>query len=264
MTPLVHRVLGSLNRIPIGERAVRIGPDRLYADSLDRWVAAVAWSRGWLAGPERRLVERTVRAGMVAVDVGANIGFHTLVLARAVGPTGRVHAIEPAPANFRLLERAVREAGLAQVVLHRAVAADVAGERPLYLAADNRGDHRLVPADEPRAHVVVPSLVLDEVLADTPHVDFVKIDVQGAEVAVLRGLAATLARHRDVRLLCELSPDLLERAGADAERFFGPLRALGLRPHRLGPTGEPEPVTEAGAWARARAAGYETLYLARV
>jgi FkbM family methyltransferase len=263
MSPPVQRLFAFLNRLPVGERAVPLGRDRLYADTLDRWAAAQGWRFGFLAGRERALIARTVRPGMTAVDVGANIGFHTLTLARAVGFSGRVHAIEPDPRNFRLLARAVHEAGCTHVQLHRAAASDHAGTVTLYLAAANRGDHRLYAADEPRDSVTVATIVLDAVLATESRVDFIKMDVQGAEVAVLRGLGATLESHPDVRILSELSPEMLERAGVDAEDFFAPLRARGRRLHVLGRDGTPEPIGEAAAWRAARAAGYIAVYCAR-
>src|SRR5206468_3567375 len=82
-------LLAALNRVPIGERAVRVDGERLYAASPDRWLAALAWKTGLLEGAERRMIAREVKPGMVAVDVGANLGVHTLALARAVGPAGR-------------------------------------------------------------------------------------------------------------------------------------------------------------------------------
>src|SRR4029450_6862721 len=109
----------------------------------------------------------------------------------------------------------------------RPAASPHAGPVTLYLAAANRGDHRLYAADEPRDSVTVATIVLDAVLATESRVDFIKMDVQGAEVAVLRGLGATLESHPDVRILSELSPEMLERAGVDAEDFFAPLRARG-------------------------------------
>jgi len=256
---VIRRVLAAINRLPIGERAVRCGGDLLYADTLDRYVAAVAWSRGWLAGRERAFVERTLCPGMVAVDVGANVGFHTLLMARCVGPTGRVHAIEPEPRNFKLLTRAVEEAGHRQVRLHQAAAARTAGRVPLYVAADNRGDHRLTPAAEPRSQTTVTTVALDDLLAEEARVDLIKIDVQGAEVEVLAGLVRALARRPAPQLLCELSPDLLERAGADADAFFTPLRRAGLAPHRLERDGTPLPISEDEAWRLAESARYETL-----
>jgi FkbM family methyltransferase len=260
--PVLAGVLAGLNRLPVGERGIRVGPDRLYAASVDRCVAALCWKLGWLEGPERALLERETGPGMVTVDVGANIGLHTLVLARRVGPAGRVHALEPAADNFRLLARAVTEAGLGQVRLHRAAAADRAGQVSLGLSATNRGDHRVVAAPSGRRVEPVPAVVLDELLAGEPRVDLVKIDVQGAEARVLQGLARTL-RRPELRLLCELCPALLAEAGANAEAFFAPLRAAGLLPHRLGRGGVPEPIDEEAAWTAAEAAGYVNLFFSR-
>jgi FkbM family methyltransferase len=260
---VLRLLLGAVNRVPIGVRSIRCDGDRLYADSVDRWLAAVAWSRGWVAGRERALLQRTLRPGMVAVDVGSNIGFHTLLMARCVGPSGRVHALEPEPRNFGLLARAVEGAGYQHVRLHQVAAADAVGRGPLYVAGAHRGDHRLMPASEPRPRVMVATVTLDALLAGEDRVDLVKIDVQGAEVAVLAGLERTLERHRDLRILCECSPDLLTRAGADADAFFAALRRGGFGAHRLAHDGAAVPVSEDAAWRAALDAGYEMIYFAR-
>jgi FkbM family methyltransferase len=260
---VLARLLGLLNRVPIGERAVRYGDVRLYADSLDRWVAAMGWTHGWMARRETLLLDRLVRPGMCAVDVGANIGFHTLGLARRVGPTGTVHALEPAPGNFRLLARAVRESGYRHVRLHEVAATATPCTVALHLAAANRGDHRLTPASESRDQVTVRGVPLDELLRDAPPVDFLKIDAQGSEVEVLAGARATLARHGGLAIFVELSPALLARAGHDRDAFFGPLAALGYGPHALADDGGTTPTTAAAAWERAAAVGHDMILLVR-
>src|SRR5439155_241987 len=158
----------------------------------------------------RRPVLRLARRARGRGALGARAGGDGRARLRR-GAWVRVNALA------RLLARAVTEARVAQVTLHRAAAAAQAGEMDLHLSAVNRGDHRLHPDAAPRARVRVPVVVLDELLAGEPHVDFVKIDVQGAEVAVVRGLERTLARNRAVGVLCELSPGLLRQAGSDAE-----------------------------------------------
>jgi FkbM family methyltransferase len=257
-----ERLLGPLNRVPVGERCVRIEGMPLYADSLDRWVAALGWRYGWLARREALFRDRTLQPGMVTVDVGANLGFHTLGMARRVGPGGRVHALEPDPDHLRLLTRAVRESGVTNVVLHDAAATDTTGTARLYLAAANRGDNRLVAAAEPRAFVDVRTVRVDDLVATESRVDFVKIDAQGAEVEVLRGMPDTL-RRPGVQLLCELSPALLARAGHDREAFFAPLRALGFAPRHLRPDGATVATTEDAAWATAVSSGHDMIVLTR-
>src|SRR5262249_25178550 len=143
MRTIFDRVLPVANRVPIGERTVCVGSDRLFVDSIDRALAAVAWKLGLLEGPERRLIARVVQPGMIAVDVGANIGLHTLALARRVGDAGVVIAVEPDPSNFRLLTRAVTSAGLSQVRMIQAAAEDRGGEGILHVSPANRVEHRL-------------------------------------------------------------------------------------------------------------------------
>jgi FkbM family methyltransferase len=259
---LAGRLVATLNRVPIGERGVRVGGDRLFVASLDRWVAALAWKLGLLEAAERRLIRRQVRPGAVAVDVGANVGLHTLALARAVGADGRVHALEPAPENHRLLARAVRDARLSQVHVHQAAAAACAGEALLYLAAANRGDHRLHPGVTARTALRVRTVVLDELLAAEPRVDFVKIDVQGAELAVVDGLHATLARSAGAGVLCELCPVLLRAAGSEPAALLARFARHGLRPHRLGRDGGVAAIPAAAALAAAERAGWLNLWFA--
>jgi FkbM family methyltransferase len=259
---VLHQLLGLLNRVPVGERRVVIDGMPIYADSLDRWVAAIMWRRGWLARREALFRDRVLQPGMVGVDVGANLGFHTLGMARRVGPTGRVHALEPDPQHARLLRRAVQESRVTNVVLHEAAATDAAGAARLFLAAANRGDNRLVAAAETRDTVEVRTVRVDDVVAAEPRVDLVKIDAQGAEVEVFGGMTATL-RRPGVAVLCELSPDLLVRAGHGADAFFAPLRAAGLAPHALRDDGTIAPTDERAAWAAAVASGHDMVVFTR-
>ena len=260
---LPGRLAGRLNRIRISERAIRIGADRLYADSVGRYLAALAWKLGWRNGPERALIAREVMSGMVAVDVGASVGWYTFGLARRVGSGGRVYAIEPEARGFRLLSRSLGESRLEQVQPCQVAAADHAGWMTLYVSEVDHGDHRIFPAEEERRLVTVRAVTLDDLLADEARVDFVKINVQGAEVSVLRGLRQTLKRSPDLRLLCSLCPALLRRAGAGASALFDPLRELGFSPYRLAPNGVPQPIHDKVAWSMAVAAGRINLFFRR-
>ncbi len=257
------RLFRAVRQHRIDERTIRVGTDRFYVDSVDRLLGALAWKFGLSGAGERALIEREVRPGMVAVDVGASIGLLTLRLARRVGPAGRVYALEPEPRNFHLLSRAVADAALTQVSVHQAAAADRRGWIPLYVSAVNAGDHRTFESDGPRQMVSVLGIGLDDLLATEGHVDIVKISACGAEASVLRGLHRTIARNPDLRILCVVRPDLLRRAGVGAAAFFSPLTAAGFVPHQIARDGRFAPIHPAMAWSTAVADGRVSLYFRR-
>ncbi|RMH20528.1 MAG: FkbM family methyltransferase [Acidobacteria bacterium] len=175
-----------------------------------------------------RLVEDCLRPGQVAVDVGANIGYFTLLLARGVGATGRVYAFEPDPESFALLRRNVAANGYGNVIAAQAAVAEEAGTVRLFRSPDNAGDHRTYDAGDGRAAIVVEAVRLDDALADAARVDFIKMDVQGAEPRALAGMRALLERSPRVVLLSEFWPWGLARGGASAAAYLEQLDALGF------------------------------------
>ena len=247
------------NSLPFPRLAVRVGKDRLYVRTLDRFLAALLWRLGWAEAHERALIKAVVTPGMVSVDVGANIGLHTLALARAVGASGRVHALEPAPDNCRLLARSVRRARLPQVRIHPVAATESSGTALLHWSDGNRGDHRLVAAEDSRNTVTIETVTLDQLLTDEPHVDFMKIDAQGCEVSAFRGFVKTLRRNPQILILCEIAPELLRRAGAAPAEIFSILREAGLAPHAIDKKGALAPIDEAKALLEAESQGYVNL-----
>jgi FkbM family methyltransferase len=259
----VRRRVATLRARAIAIRSVEVGSDRLFADTVDRYAAALAWKHGWRDAAAQRLIAREIGPRMVAVDVGANLGCYTLALARRVGIDGRVYALEPEAHCFELLCRATGGDRCVQVDARQVAVGEYSGWTTLYVSAADYGDHRVVPAAEGRRAITVRAVSLDDLLADAPRVDFIKLTVQGAEVSALRGLRRTLAGQPDLRLLCTVSPALLERAGAPADALFGPLQSAGLAPHCLRPDGTPERVHPTVAWSMARAAGRLLLYFRR-
>jgi FkbM family methyltransferase len=182
--------------------------------------------RGDVALP---LLEAFVGRGDLVVDIGANWGFFTYHLARLVGRTGRVHAIEPDPAHLASL-RAIQR-GRPQVTIHPVGLSDREDAAELHvpvLAGERLGALASLAIPAERAglqhdHVPVRLTRLDALLpADAP-VAFVKCDVEGHEPAVLRGAEAILGRRRPP-LLIEI--EQRHQAG-DVRRTFAHLEALG-------------------------------------
>ena len=170
---------------------------------------------------------------MCVFDVGANIGYYTLLAARAVGPSGRVYAFEPEPHNFELLTRNVAENRFTNVRAINAAVSNRVGVVRLHLDDANFGAHSFevgsVRTSSGRS-VEVETIRLDD-YADEAHFFeagvLVKVDVQGAEALVVEGGRRLLALPR-ITALMELWPEALARARADAERLLVDLEGLGF------------------------------------
>jgi len=180
---------------------------------------------------EATLLERAAGPGATVVDIGANVGFYTVLLASRVGPGGRVIAIEPDPTNASLLRRSAAANDLGNVTLLEAAVLDRAGTIDLYRSRTNFGDHRVFDGAEDgtaREKVTVPAVVLDEYLErERVRPTLVKMDIQGAEVTAFPGMARTLSDPRVV-LFCEFWPYGLRLAGSTAGAFLDSLHRAGL------------------------------------
>lgn len=175
-------------------------------------------------------VGKYVRPGDVAVDVGANIGLYTLALARAVGPAGWVFAFEPEPKNFLMLQRNLVLNGCANVGAFRTAVCRSSGCVRLHLSDSNSGDHRVypVPGEGRDSFVNIPAVSLDDFLAGG-EVNFLKVDVQGAELDVLRGAQRLIASQPRLAMLVEYWPQGLRQAGGSAAELGRLLQDAGFR-----------------------------------
>ncbi|MBK8469817.1 MAG: FkbM family methyltransferase [Actinomycetales bacterium] len=179
----------------------------------------------------RRVLEMVVAPGSTVVDVGANVGYFTMLAALLTGPTGRVVAFEPEPRNHALLVANVAENKLDQVHVIRAACADRVGTHELAVNTAESGWHRLVAADGSSnglKRVPVTLTTVDAVLGDA-RVDVVKIDVEGHEGSVLAGMARTLAANPGVTVILEHSPAQARLAGLDPAAPLHQLAEAGLR-----------------------------------
>ena len=172
------------------------------------------WAFGRYEPHFAELFSLLVRPGDRCVDVGANVGVHTVRLAKLAGQHGTVIGIEPDPEIVRRAQRNVALNGLETVQLVNAAASDQPGEMQLYRPSPwdtNRARASLVHHPYlTGATATVPVVTLDDVCADGP-VSLIKIDVEGHEAAVVRGAAATIDREMP-SVIFEYAPELLQGA----------------------------------------------------
>lgn len=188
--------------------------------------------------PELRSIVRAVlpSAG-VAIDIGANVGWHTLLMARLVGPQGRVISIEPNPSTREQLLQNVRLNGFRQVEIGRYAIADSERIVDFYgLSADDRGSASSHIVSEPTAKTIrVDCRTLDGIASEhrLERIDLLKIDVEGFEWPVLQGGEQTIANFRPY-ILFEFDSAYAGRGGGTPQLFVDFFRRHGYGLFSLG------------------------------
>ena len=192
------------------------------------------------AGPQglepgtRRMIFKLLRPGMTFVDVGAHIGLLTLAGARAVGSKGKVLAVEPVPSSFDALRRALAINGLTDRVETVRQAVGAHRERCTLLVGSVLGHSSLIRSDalskELTAEIEVEVSPLDDLIKPNARVDLVKIDVEGAELAVLEGMTRIIADNPDLAIIAEFGPSHLRASNTPPEKWFSAFRDRGFEP----------------------------------
>ena len=221
-------------------QAVDTAVGRLFVDTRDISVSKKLIRKGSYEPQWTAWFQRAITPGMRIVDVGANLGYYTVLFGTLTGHTGIVVACEPDPDNRELLTRNVDAHGLSGYVSIAGVAlADRTGTLPLHRDPRRAGVHSLsagnLAMQEGASQIEVPSLTLDELMSryGLDAVDLVKMDAQGAEALILRGATRTLA-GRVGTLVIELWPAGLRNCGTSLDELLDRLERDGFVPHLLG------------------------------
>jgi FkbM family methyltransferase len=183
---------------------------------------------------EAGYIVRNVKAGQTALDIGANVGLYTLLLARSVGPSGLVFGFEPGPKSYSLLLRNVTVNGYRHARVENAAVSDHSGTVDLFICRTGESDNRiagtLLDYDE-RDRMPVRCVSIDDYVAEKSikSVNFIKMDVQGAEPFALRGMRATLEKNAEVQLLMEYAPAGMMLSGSNPADVLDFLEGLSFK-----------------------------------
>ena len=211
-----ERSMRFLREHRVRHKVIRLPQLRLKVDLKDYAVGRKLFFEHIWEPYESALFLKQLHAGMNVLDIGAHIGYYALHAARAVGKTGHVFAFEPAPENFALLSENVRLNHLQKILtVENLAVSDRAQTLVMSLSNTNTGDHRIYATNQdddalfnknaPRATHQVQAIAMDEYLKtkNVARIDVIKMDVQGAEMQVLRGMCETLRANPNVILFFE-------------------------------------------------------------
>jgi len=233
---------------------------------------AVALLGGKYEQETRSLLEHVTERGMTVADVGAHVGYYTLLFSRLVGDNGRVFAFEPEPDNHALLCKNIAINHCSNVIPIAKAVSDRTGIVKLFVSSQGNDRHSIF--ENPRSVVresirEVPSVSLDAFLATEgwPRVDVVKMDVEGAEPLALEGMQELIRRSQPFKLVVEFAPDALKFGGNEPRRFLDRLSDLGLHVESIEENGSQRPwqASSFGSLAaEAEARGMVNLYCTKL
>ena len=210
---------------------------KLVVDTRDRLLAPWLLMDGLWESHVTGWMHDRLGPGSVMVDVGANIGYFTVLAAQLVGPQGRVVAVEASPALSDILRRNVAMNGHRSTVTVWNRAAWSGADRlqlhqRLHYGANSSlastGTANLEDLADTEVTVEVEAVALDDLLDGLERIDVLKLDVEGAEVHALHGLAGTIAAHPEMTLMVEWAPDQIRLMGDDPADVVALLTGAGF------------------------------------
>ncbi|MCP4423327.1 MAG: FkbM family methyltransferase [Chloroflexi bacterium] len=187
-------------------------PDfKIYVRLNDHFIGGTIANTGDYEPYVTQELRRLLKPGMTFLDVGANIGYFTLLAATLVGKTGKVLAFEPQPSNCKLLEESMAANGLQNIALYPYAAAEKA-QTLIFTGGGADSNGRIVNPTETLAQEqdlpTIEAVRLDDSLADIERLDVVKMDIEGAEPRAWEGMQRLIQKHRPI-VLMEFAPDLI-------------------------------------------------------
>lgn len=174
------------------------------------------------------LIRNELKEGELACDIGANIGYVTLIMAKLVGEKGRIVSIEPDPTNIKVLEKNVELNNYTErVELHHAGISDIDGKLPFKRSdKSNLGKFQEVAKSK---SLMVPVMSLDSLFANRPIPTFYKMDVEGHEVKVLRGMRTIASKAPSgTKILIEVHPQFYNKTTLNFEPELRTMISLGF------------------------------------
>ena len=208
-------------------KKVKIGKYFLFLNPYDPVVSGAIFFNVYEKS-ESHFIKSICYEGMNILDIGANIGYYTALFSQLAGERGSVIAIEPDLESYKYLSKSINSFNYKNVLSFRLAASDIKQKLPLFISKENRGDNRLYSTNQKRNSIMVDCLTVDELLEENKieNLDLIKIDVQGYEPKVLKGMLNIVRSSKKLILLSEFWPKGILQAGESPKEFLTMLRKM--------------------------------------
>ncbi len=186
---------------------------------------------------ETAVIRENLKPGYTMVDIGANLGFYSMLAASLVGNAGRVFSFEPFAHNVDLIRASARENGFDNVKVINCAVSDKIGSAKLYLSPYYSSEHSLFDyhystgSDSTENTVDVKTVTIDQYLESEVgdlRVDFIKMDIEGSEGKAISGMEKTITENKNVSLLTEFWPNAIANSGVEPKEYLERLTGFGF------------------------------------
>ena len=179
----------------------------------------------------------TIKPGMNVVDIGAHIGYYTILFSKLTGPTGQVYAFEADKDNFALLAENTKKRR--NIILINKALADKNGEIEFYKINQSTGCHSIVLPQSSYTKISVPSITLDSFAQSNrlKNIDVIKIDIEGGEPFAFQGMETLFRENKNLIIVSEFSPQSLSKINIRPVEFLKKIRGYGFEISQISETG---------------------------
>lgn len=177
------------------------------------------------------LIKKVFKSGMNVINIGANIGFFTLLLAKQVGTKGRVFAFEPSHKTSKILKKNIEENKYENVKIIVQAVSNTTGFSDMWTGKSST--HNYVSSElskDTNLHrEKIKTITIDEFFVkDDFRIDFIVMDAEGSEKSILEGARKTIMKNKDLEIITEYNPHTLTLAGTSGQEFFKLIEELGF------------------------------------
>lgn len=229
---LIRKLLRTVQNFLKPEFAIVLG-QKMYLDKYDSLNLAINGVYGQF---ETDVIVNEIKNDNIVLDIGAHIGYFTLIFAKSVGSNGKVFAFEPEPSNFNLLKKNVEVNQHRNVVLEQKAVSDKNDKCKFFVGQKSSGANRIYEPKKTRTQefssITVETINLDDYFKRNNlynKIDFIKIDVEGAEFFALQGMKQILESSVNVKIFIEFVKIAIEDSGMDPKKMLDFLFSLGFK-----------------------------------
>ncbi len=223
--PTARKIINRLNS-QLKLEYVLIDEKKLFLDDTDSLFLSAYGSHEKTI---TSLVKKEIKQGDTVLDIGAHIGYYTIIFSNLVGPKGHVYSFEPDPQNFSLLEKTVKENKLTNVHIFQNAVSDKNESVEFFQSNVDSIGNRMFDSNESGIKIQINSISLDKFFKDKfNEINFIKMDIQGAEGLAIKGMTNILQNNKKLKIIQEWWPSAIKKYGVDADSHLKLLEKLGM------------------------------------